>query len=85
MDIGIIYSEKDPRQTRARDFVREFIRKSGAAATLVEKTADVDSPTLTINGQELINMRQQDRRDMSPMFPALKDIAEALERSLWSL
>lgn len=85
MDIGIIYSEKDPRQTRARDFVREFIRKSGAAATLVEKTADVDSPTLTINGQKLINMRQQDRRDISPMFPALKDIAEALERSLWSL
>ena len=85
MDIGLVYSENDPRQTKARNFLREFIKKHGMNATLSEKRKKVTSPTLIINGETLKDMRQTPRESNAPMFPGLKEIAAALEHHLWSL
>jgi len=83
MDIGLTYSAKDPRQARARDFLREFIRETGVYARLIETEKDVTSPTVVIDGQTLKDLRSQPRTDTSGMFPGIPDIAQFLERSLW--
>jgi hypothetical protein len=85
MDIGLVYSDKDPRQKKARDFVREFLQKRGMLATLRESRSNVTSPTLIINGRALRDLRERPRDDNAPMFPTIKDMADALERHLWSL
>ena len=85
MNIGLVYSDKDPKQTNARDFLRRFVKERGITATIVETPKAVSSPTLIIDGFALRDMRCTPRQDSSPMFPAIKDIAAALERSLWSL
>jgi hypothetical protein len=86
MDIGLVYSDKDPRQRKARDFVREFLSKRGMLATLRESQSDdVKSPTLIVNGRALKDLRERPRDIDAPMFPTIKDMAEALERYLWSL
>jgi len=85
MDIGLVYSDKDPRQTKARDFLRDFIRERGVQANVFEIRKDVSSPTLIINGQTLEDLRRQPREGQAQMFPTLKHIAEALERHIWGL
>ena len=85
MDIGLVYSENDPRQKETRDFLREFIRKHGMNATISETPQKVTSPTLIINGKALKDRRQAPRDQNAPMFPSLKEIAAALEQHLWSL
>ncbi|MCD6248957.1 MAG: hypothetical protein J7J98_01325 [candidate division Zixibacteria bacterium] len=85
MDIGLVYSENDPRQTETRDFLREFIKKHGVNATISETRKKVASPTLVINGEALKDMRQTPRKKNAPMFPGVKEIAAALEHHLWSL
>jgi len=85
MDIGIVYSQKDPRQTKARDFVVNFVKKRGILAQVFEAHSDVDSPTLIINGHTLKEQRQTPREDQPQMYPSIKDIAEALERHCWTL
>jgi len=85
MDIGLVYSENDPRQTKTRDFLRQFIKKHGMNATISETRRKVASPTVIINGETLKDMRQIPRGKNAPMFPGLKEIAAALEHHLWSL
>jgi len=85
MDIGLVYSEKDPRQTKARDFVREFVKKRGVLAHIFETKKDVSSPTVIIDGYTLKDQRRKPREDNPPMYPAIKHIAEALERRIWCL
>lgn len=85
MDIGFVYSQKDPRQTKARDFVLEFVQKRGILARVVEAHSDVESPTLIIDGLTLKDQRSKPREDKPRMYPSIKDIAEALERHVWSL
>lgn len=85
MDIGLVYSESDPRQAEARSFLREFIKKHGMNATVSETREKVTSPTLVINGETLKDMRQAPREKNAPMFPGLREIAAALEHHLWSL
>lgn len=86
MDIGLVYSDKDPRQTRARDFLRRFIRERGVQANFYEKKQDVNSPTLIINGQTLTDLRRKPREGQeNRMYPAIPDMAKALERHIWCL
>jgi hypothetical protein len=86
MDIGLVYSEKDPRQTRARDFLRRFIRERGVQANFFETKRDVNSPTLIINGQTLRDLRQKPREGQeNRMYPSIPDMAKALERHIWCL
>ena len=85
MDIGLVYSEKDPQQTEARDFLREFVAQCGVTATIVETQRKVASLTLVINGHTLQDQRRTPRQKDAPMFPGITDIAAALERHLWCL
>ena len=85
MDIGLVYSENDPRQTEARDFLRKFIKKHGVMATMMESEENVASPTVIINGWTVKDRRKSPRTADAPMFPGLKEIAAALEHHLWSL
>lgn len=54
-------------------------------ARVVEAVKPVKSPTLIINGHTLTDLRQKPRQDDAPMFPSIKDIAQAIERHAWSL
>ena len=85
MDIGLVYSDSDPRQRKTRDFVRDFLKKRGVTATIVETKKNVSSPTVIINGETLRDLRETPREVDAPMFPTIKEIAAALEQHLWSL
>lgn len=85
MEIGLIYSKKDPRQTEARDFLRRFVQQRGIVARIIESEQPVTSPTVIINGQTLSEQRSKPRHSGARMFPSFDDIAHALERHLWSL
>ena len=85
MDIGFIYSKKDPRQTKARDFLVQYLEERGILASVWETDKDVLSPTLIINGHTLKDLRQKPRGDQHGMFPSIKDIAATLDRHVWCL
>ncbi len=85
MEIGLIYSDKDPEQKEARNFVMRFIRERGILADLIEHQQPVTSPTIIINGHRLADQRSAPRGKNSPMFPGIDDIARALEQHLWSI
>jgi len=86
MDIGLVYSDKDPRQKKARDFLRQFLEERGVLANIFEAKRDVASPTLIINGQALKDMRRKPREGQEhKMYPGISEIASALERHLWVL
>ena len=85
MEIGLIYSSKDPRQTQARDFVKKFVRERGMLASIVESEQPVQSPTVIINGCALKDQRQKPRGNDKTMYPSTSDIAHFLERHLWDM
>lgn len=85
MEISLIYSEKDPRQTATRDFVRQYVQERGILAEIFESKQPVESPTVIINGQALADRRHAPRELATRMFPTLDDIAKALEQHVWSL
>lgn len=85
MEIGLIYSGKDPRQTQARNFVRQFIRERGLTARLTESEQPVQSPVLIVDGQSFKDQRRTKRDPKAPMFPGIADITKILERHIWSL
>jgi len=85
MDIGLVYSHKDPRQTKTRDFVRDFVKRRGILARIFETQSDVTSPTLIIDGRTLTDQRKTPREDSPQMYPSIRDIADALERHVWGL
>jgi len=85
MEIGLVYSGNDPKQTEAREFVRDFIQQRGVAASLIESDRPVKSPTLIINGQVLKDRRKAPRDSDQRMFPGIMEISEVLERQLWSI
>lgn len=86
MDIGLVYSDKDPRQKQARDFLRRFLQERGVLASIFEAKKDVASPTLIINGQAIRDLRRKPREGQeNKMYPGISDIASALERHLWVL
>jgi len=85
MEIGLIYSSKDPRQTQTRDFVKKFVRERGVLANIVEAEQPVKSPTVIINGRALKDQRRKPRTKDEAMYPSNSDIARFLERHLWGL
>ena len=85
MEIGFIYSNKDPRQKKARNFVIRFIRERGLTAVLKEKHKEVKSPILIVDGRALKDQRRTPREPDGPMFPGIADITRELEKSFWSL
>jgi hypothetical protein len=85
MEIGLIYSEKDPRQTAARNFVHRFVLERGILARIVESKQPVETPTIIINGRALTDLRHSPRETSGRMFPTIDDIARALEQHFWSL
>jgi len=85
MEIGLIYSRKDPRQAKARDFVRRFVRERGVLASIFESDQPVTSPTLIIDGQALKDKRSKPRGEKPRMYPSIEDIARALEEHIWCL
>lgn len=82
MEIGIIYSRSDPKQVKARDFVKKFIKDHGIAARIIEREQEVSAPTLSINGQSVVSSIKD---GISKKFPSLDEISRELEKNLWSL
>ena len=85
MEIGLIFSTKDPRQARARDFVKKFVRERGILAKIVETERQVKSPTVVIDGHTLTEKRKKPRDKQSVMYPSVDDIARALEEHIWCI
>ncbi|MEW6412008.1 MAG: hypothetical protein AB1483_05975 [Candidatus Zixiibacteriota bacterium] len=85
MEVGLVYSSRDPRQLKARDFVINFIRERGILAKIIESDEPVDSPTVIVNGQSLTDLRDKPRRKGAAMFPDLDSIAKILEKHAWCL
>ncbi len=85
MDIGLIYSQNDPRQKKAYDFVKQFVKDRGMLAHLVCEERPVDSPTFIINGFTIKEERTIPREDSDKMFPSVDDIARILDEHIWCL
>lgn len=85
MDVGLIYSSKDPEQRKTKDFVCTYIRKRGILANIKEIDQEVDSPTVIINGHAIKDERKAPRQGKAKQFPDIKDIARFLEHHFWSL
>ncbi len=85
MEIGLIYSKKDPRQAEARHFVEQFIEERGILASIIESEQPVLSPTIIINGCPLTDRRSAPRSQAGHMYPDLSDIGRALEEQFWGM
>ena len=85
MEIGLVYSSKDPRQKKARDFVKSFIDEYGLLAEFEESDKEVSSPTLIIDGLALCEKRKKTRLLQDKMFPDIQDMAKILEYHSWCL
>ena len=83
MEIGLIYSNKDPKQVATRNFVRNYIKEHGILAQLIETKKEVDYPTISINGCCI--SKEHHSKKTKPRFPKLADIAKAIEQNVWSL
>lgn len=88
MEIGLVYSSKDPRQAEARDFVHQYIQEHGILAHVVEAEQPVQTPMISVDGccitcgNSMATARGLNRR---MKFPSLEEIAAALEEHVWSL
>ncbi|UCC44441.1 MAG: hypothetical protein JSU65_00480 [Candidatus Zixiibacteriota bacterium] len=85
MEIGLIYSRKDPLQTKARDFIRRYVRERGVLARIHESEQPVKSPTVIIDGHTLKDKRSKPRGKKPRMYPSLEDIHSVLEEHIWCL
>ena len=85
MQIGFIFSSKDPKQKRARDYIKGFIEQHGILAEFAESDRPVSSPTLYIDGIAISDNRKQPRENNSAMFPDIPQIKEMLEYHTWCL
>ncbi len=85
MEIGLIYSRRDPRQAEARDFLKRYLQQRGITASIIEHDQPVDTPTVIINGQTLKEKRTKPREAGERMFPDLEAIATALDLHAWTL
>ena len=84
MEVGLVYSSKDPRQAKTRDFVVNFLNERGVLAQVVECDSPVEIPRITINGCEIeANPRKAGKLMSALRFPSVDDITRALERGIW--
>ena len=87
MEIGLIYSSKDPKQAKTCDFVRRFVRERGILARIVESEQPVKTPSITIDGCTVVGsgVVRPKTNGLTTHFPSTKEIAKALEQSIWCL
>ena len=86
MEIGLVYSSKDPQQLRTRDFLRKFLQDRGILANVVETEKSVPAPKITVDGCCISEDRRRKPRDRQSLrFISTEDIAKALEKTIWSL
>ena len=85
MEVGLVYSSRDPRQLKARDFVIKYIKERGILARIIESDEPVESPTVVVNGQRLTDLRKKPRKKGAAMFPDMDAIARILEKHAWCL
>lgn len=87
MEIGLIYSRKDPQQLAARDFIIKFVEEHGVLAHIVESEDEVKSPRITVDGCDLLGGAGQRpvRNTRLIKIPSFDEIGNALEQTIWSL
>jgi len=87
MEIGLVYSKKDPRHKETRAFLRKFVKDHGILADIVEAEGPVDVPTVTVDGCAITGSptKPHNNKVSGIVFPSPKDIARALEQSIWCL
>jgi len=87
MEIGLVHSDKDSNRAATREFVEKFVKEHGILATIVETEQPVDMPYITVNGCPITDTptKIKDVNGNLPAFPGLKNIARALEKSIWCL
>jgi hypothetical protein len=87
MEISLVYSSKDPRQARTRDFLRKFVEERGILARFVETEQPVKVPTIAIDGCCITHPKTSGKsaKKHSVPFPTLDEIARAVERNIWCL
>ena len=87
MEIGLIYSSKDPKQAKTCDFVKRFVREHGILARIVESEQPVKVPTITLDGCTIVDSGKTvgAEKNGRGRFPSTKEIAKALEKSAWCL
>ena len=87
MDIGLVYSGADPNHLRTRDFVKEFVRDRGILANIIETERSVPVPEITIDGCRVsvarVETSAQGRNTLRLL--SIQELAQALERTIWSL
>ena len=85
MEIGLVFSSKDPKQKEARDSVLKYIQNSGLLAEYAEADKTVTSPTIIINGLALSEKRKNKRETQIAMFPNRSDMIHFIEEHIWCL
>jgi hypothetical protein len=88
MEIGLIYSSKDPRQAKTREFLRRFVRERGILARFVETERPVKVPTVIIDGRTVTCSTSESNsngKSVAAPFPTISDLTRALEKSIWCL
>ncbi len=85
MEIGLVFSSKDPKQKEASDSVIHFIDSSGLLAEYSEHDKSVDSPTIIIDGLALCEKRKAKRDKQFTMFPDRKDMLQFIEQNIWGI
>lgn len=85
MEIGVIFSSKDPEQLETRNFIRDFINERGILAKYYELDRPVDSPRIVIDGETLFDQRENRRLNQKQKFPDIKAVAKRLEYHSWCL
>lgn len=83
MDIELVYFSKDPRQVRAREFLHDFVSGRGILARIIESDLPVKSPTVTVNGRSITDLRSNPRSNNAPMYPGVSEIAQIVEQEAW--
>ena len=87
MEIGLIYSSKDPKQAKTCDFVKRFVRERGILARIVESEQPVKAPTITLDGCTIVDSGKTvgAEKNGHGRFLSTKEIAHALEECIWCL
>ncbi len=88
VEIGLIYSSKDPRQARTREFLRKFVRERGILAHFIETEKPVKAPIVTIDGYTVTGKSKPAKnrgRNSNATIPSTKDLTQELEKSIWCL
>ena len=85
MEIELIYSKSDPRQTLARDLVVQYVNEHGILASITMYEAPVDHPQFVIDGVRLEEHRRLIRPGSNELYPTLEMIERIIEEHVWCM